>query len=81
MLFVRSNADDTQATAGKHDWAVFLTTNMTLSPAEILELYSLRWAIGLDFLAIKTYMGMEMLRYKTPEMAQKEIAVHLLAST
>ena len=48
LLFVRGNAGDEQATAGKHDWAVFLTTDMALSPAEILELYSLRWAIEID---------------------------------
>ena len=48
LLFVRGNAGDTQTTAGKHDWAVFLTTDMNLSSAEILELYALRWAIEID---------------------------------
>jgi hypothetical protein len=33
LLFVRGNAGDTQTTAGKHDWAVFLTTDMNLSSA------------------------------------------------
>ena len=46
---------------------------------ELANLYKERWKIELDFLAIKTHMGMEMLRCKTPEMVQKEIAVHLLA--
>ena len=46
---------------------------------ELASLYKERWKIELDFLAIKTHMGMEMLRCKTPEMVQKEIAVHLLA--
>ena len=45
LLFVRGNAGETQTTTGKHDWAVFLTTDTNLSSAEILELYSLRWAI------------------------------------
>jgi hypothetical protein len=45
LLFVRGNAGDNQATTGKHDWAVFLTTDTNLSSAEILELYALRWAI------------------------------------
>jgi hypothetical protein len=48
LLFVRGNAGDTQATTGKHDWAVFLTTATNLSSAEILELYALRWAIEID---------------------------------
>ena len=46
---------------------------------ELASLYKERWKIELDFLAIKTHMGMEMLRCKTPEMVQKEISVHLLA--
>ncbi|HEY5141835.1 MAG TPA: hypothetical protein VIJ25_21330 [Methylococcales bacterium] len=32
LLFVRGNASDTQAAAGKHDWALFLTTDTALSP-------------------------------------------------
>ena len=38
LLFVRGNADDSQKTVGKHDWAVFLTTDTALSAASILEL-------------------------------------------
>jgi hypothetical protein len=48
LLFVRGNAGDNQAPAGKHDWAVFLTTDTALSPAEMLELYAMRWAIEID---------------------------------
>jgi len=48
LLVVRGNAGDTQAPAGKHDGAVFLTTDRALSPADILELYALRWAIEID---------------------------------
>ena len=48
LLFVRGNAGDNQAPVGKHDWAVFLTTDTNLSSAEILELYALRWAIEID---------------------------------
>ncbi len=46
---------------------------------EIASLYQKRWKIELDIRTIKTDMGMEMLRCKTPEMVKKEIAVHLLA--
>ncbi len=38
LLVVRGHAGATQATAGQQDWAVFLTTDTALSPAEILEL-------------------------------------------
>ena len=46
---------------------------------ELAEFYSQRWLIELDFRTIKTNMKMEMLRCKSPDMVQKEIAVYLLA--
>lgn len=46
---------------------------------ELAGLYTQRWLIELDFRSIKTHMKMDMLRCKTPDMVQKEIAVHLLA--
>jgi hypothetical protein len=46
---------------------------------ELAILYKERWKIELDFRSIKTNMGMEMLRCKTPDMVKKEIAIHLLA--
>lgn len=42
-------------------------------------LYRQRWKVELDFRTIKTQLGMEMLRCKTADMVNKEIAVHLLA--
>ena len=61
---------------------VYVTTLLNakrFNKQELASLYKERWQIELDFRAIKTHMGMEMLRCKTPEMVQKEIAVHLLA--
>ena len=61
---------------------VYVTTLLNakqFNKQELVSLYKERWKIELDFLAIKTHMGMEMLRCKTPEMVQKEIAAHLLA--
>jgi len=46
---------------------------------ELAMLYKERWKIELDFRSIKTNMGMEMLRCKTPDMVKKEITIHLLA--
>ena len=57
LLFVRGNADNTQGIAGKHDWAVFLTTDTHLSSAEILELYAMRWAIEVYFKEAKQHLG------------------------
>ena len=45
----------------------------------LAHLYQQRWKIELDFRTIKTHMGMEMLRCKTADMVNKEIAIHLLA--
>jgi len=61
---------------------VYITTLLETrkySKKELAELYHQRWKIELDFRTIKTHMGMEMLRCKTPEMVRKEIAVNFLA--
>lgn len=61
---------------------VYLTTLLNahqFNKQGLASLYKERWKIELDFRTIKTHMGMEMLRCKTPEMVQKEIAVNLLA--
>ena len=46
---------------------------------ELAEFYTQRWIVELDFRSIKTQMKMDMLRCKSPDMAQKELAVYLLA--
>lgn len=45
---------------------------------DISDLYIDRWHVEVDFRCIKTVMGMEILRCKTPEMLRKELYVHLL---
>ena len=45
LLFVRGTTGDDKVHAGKHDWALFLTTDTSLSLARILEVYALRWSI------------------------------------
>ena len=42
-------------------------------------LYQTRWHCELDLRAIKQVLGMDILRCQSPEMVEKEIAVHLLA--
>jgi hypothetical protein len=46
---------------------------------EIVSLYAHRWEIELRFRDIKTTMGMEVLRTKTPEMIEKEILMYMIA--
>jgi Transposase DDE domain len=46
---------------------------------ELKVLYCRRWNIELDLRNIKSTLGMEKLRCKTPEMAIKELWVYLLA--
>ena len=49
------------------------------TPDDIAELYGFRWLAELDIRAIKTTMGMDILRCKTPSMIRKEIWTCLLA--
>jgi len=49
-------------------------------PAKALaDLYFQRWDVELFFRDIKTTMGMDILRCKTPDMVRKEIVMHFIA--
>lgn len=45
---------------------------------EVASLYLHRWEIEVRFRDIKTTMGMEMLRTKSPEMVRKEVLMHMI---
>lgn len=49
------------------------------SAAELGRLYFRRWAVELFFRDIKTTLGMDVLRCRTPAMIQKEIVMHAIA--
>lgn len=49
-----------------------------VSLRSLSQLYSQRWQVEIDLKFIKDVLKMAVLRCKTPEMVQKEIAVHLL---
>jgi len=52
----------------------------TLYPLrELIALYHRRWGIELCLRHLKTTMGMEQLRCKTPDMAEKELLAYLVA--
>ncbi len=63
----------------QYDLVTTLTDASAYSKDELAELYFRRWAVELYFRQIKTTMGMEKLRCKTPEMARKELRMHLIA--
>ena len=47
--------------------------------SELADLYFQRWQVELFFRDIKTTMGMDVLRCKTPDMIRKELLMHLIA--
>ena len=49
------------------------------STLELLKLYGERWNVQLNLKHLKTTLGMEVLRCKTPSMVRKELYVYLLA--
>lgn len=63
---------------GKTLVTTMLCERKTPKPA-VKSLYQCRWHAELDLRNLKTTLGMEMLSCKTPDMAIKEIWVHLLA--
>lgn len=56
-----------------------LTDAQTYTSAELADLYLQRWNVELFFRDIKTTMGMDILKCKTPEMVHKEIIMHFIA--
>lgn len=63
---------------GKTLVTTLLCANRT-PKGELKSLYRQRWHVELNFRNLKTTMGMEMLRSKSPAMAIKEIWIYLLA--
>ena len=61
----------------------YIITTLTDAQAhtadELADLYLQRWNVELFFRDIKTTMGMDILKCKTPEMVHKEIIMHFIA--
>lgn len=51
----------------------------TYPTLEIVKLYGERWEVEVNLKHLKTTLGMEVLRCKTPAMVRKELYVYLLA--
>lgn len=77
LLFVRGMVEGDKAQAGKHDWAVFLTTDMGMEPLRILELYAMRWAIEVYFKEAKQHLG--FLKEQGIHYASYIASIHLAA--
>ncbi len=56
-----------------------LTDPVQVSKEDLNALYVQRWHIELDLRAIKTVMGMGILRCKSPQMVRKEVGAFFLA--
>src|SRR6266571_6205656 len=73
----------TLAVPGFRAQSVTLVTTLLDSQAypaeELARLYARRWHIELWFRHIKTSMGMEVLRCKSPQMVHKELEMFLIA--
>lgn len=69
--------------AGYRTQSVTLVTTLLdaqkYSALEIAQLYARRWKIELWFRDIKTSMGMEVLRCKSPQMVHKELEMFFIA--
>lgn len=68
-----------EAKVGGRVLVTTLCSSNDVAKGELEQLYKQRWQVELDLRNIKTTMGMEVLRCKTPEAIDKEIWVHLLA--
>jgi len=75
LLFVRSQDKQTNLLAGKHQWAVFLTTDTEMMPDRILELYAMRWAIEVYFKEAKQHLG--FLKEQSTHYAAYVASIHL----
>ena len=51
----------------------------TYSSLDLVKLYGWRWDVELNLKYLKSTLGMDILRSKTPEMVRLELYVYLLA--
>ena len=77
LLFVRGIVEQDKSQVGKHDGAAFLTTDLSLAPQRILELYAMRWAIEVYFKEAKQHLG--FLQEQSNHYAAYVASIHLTA--
>ena len=68
---------------GMRSASYYLITTLTdwtrYGAAELADLYRQRWDVELFFRDIKTTMGMDVLRCRTPDLVRKEILMYFIA--
>lgn len=77
LLFVRGLQEEGKSQAGRKDWAVFLSTDPTISMSKLLEVYALRWSIEVYFKEAKQHLG--FLQEQTVSFASHVASIHLTA--
>lgn len=77
LLFVRGADSMEKPSAGKKDWAMFLTTDPSMSVTKTLEVYALRWGIEVYFKEAKQHLG--FLQEQTWTFASHTASIHLTA--
>jgi Transposase DDE domain len=68
-----------EAKVGKWVLVSTLTNPAQVSKAQLNALYVQRWHVELDLRSIKSVMGMDILRCKSPDMVHKEVSAFFLA--
>ena len=58
LQFVRGAVGDDKPQPGKHEWALFLSTDSEPTPQQMLEIYALRWGIEVYFKECKQHLGL-----------------------
>jgi len=77
LLFVRGLKEMDDTHASKKDWALFLSTDATMSTKRMLEVYALRWGIEVYFKEAKQHLG--FLKEQTFSFASHTASIHLCA--
>lgn len=76
LLFSRG-IDEEKQQPGKHDWAVFLSTDSQMDDEKILEVYALRWGIEVYFKEAKQNLG--LLKEQSTHYGAYIASIHLTA--
>lgn len=76
---IKVNIDTPGGRAKSFYLVTTLTDSACYSADELADLYRQRWDVELFFRDIKTTMGMDVLRCRTPALVRKEILMHFIA--
>jgi hypothetical protein len=76
LLFSRGINEEKQK-AGKHDWALFLTTDSQMDDEKRLAIYALRWGIEVYFKEAKQNLG--LLKEQSSHYGAYIASIHLTA--